>query len=195
MNHLISKRFLETDTAILIEGCRRNNLQSQQQLYRLFYPDMIKICFRYAHDADSAGTIYNNAMLKVFKNIGAYTEEGKLAAWVKTIVINCCIDYSKQKNIFRESVPYFPEEDTGLRPEALDRISGKEIKQLIGTLPGATATVFNMYVYEGFTHKQIGEVLGISDGTSKWHLSEARKQLRQKIEQLSKNELKINAAG
>ncbi len=195
MNQKITKRFLETDTNILIEGCRRNELQSQQRLYRLFYPDMIKICFRYASDADGAGTIYNNAMLKVFKHIGNYAEEGKFTGWVKTIVINCCIDHCKQKNAFRESVPWFPEEETGLRPEALDRISGKEIQQIIRTLPGATATVFNMYVYEGFTHKQIGEVLGISDGTSKWHLSEARKQLRQRIEQLSNNELKINAAG
>lgn len=184
-----------TNFDILIQGCRQNDLQSQQQLYRLCYPDMIKICYRYAPDADSAGTIYNDAMLKVFRNLGSYTEEGKLLGWIKTIVVNTAIDFCKKKNIFSQSVPYFTESDEGLRPEALDRISGKEIQQLIGQLPPATATVFNMYVYEGFTHKQIGELLDISDGTSKWHLSEAKKMLKKKLEQIDNTELQVNAAG
>jgi RNA polymerase sigma-70 factor, ECF subfamily len=191
----ITKRFLEQDIHILIAGCRRNELQSQQRLYRLYYPDMIKICFRYAKDADGAGTIYNDAMLKVFRSIGQYTDMGNFTGWIKTIVIHCCIDHCRKKDIFQQSVPYFPEEESGLRPEAFDRISGKEIQAFIRTLPQATATVFNLYVYEGFTHKQIGEALQISDGTSKWHFSEARKLLRKRLEQLSNQKIKINAAG
>jgi RNA polymerase sigma-70 factor, ECF subfamily len=195
MSQLITKRFLEANLTILIEGCKQNDIQSQQQLYRLCYPDMIKICYRYANDADGAGTIYNDAMLKVFKNIGQYTEEGKLMGWIKTIVINSSIDFSKKQHVFKQSVPYFPEEESGLRPEAFDRISGKEIQELIRQLPGATATVFNLYVYDGFTHRQIGDMLGISDGTSKWHVSEAKKLLKKKLEQFSNKELQVNAAG
>lgn len=195
MDQLITKRLLHTDLHILIRGCQQQNLQSQQQLYKLCYPDMIKVCFRYAHDADGAGTIYNDAMLKVFRHIGSYTEEGKLMGWIKTIVVHTAIDFCKKRNIFSQSVPYFTETDEGLRPEALDRISGKEIQQLIGQLPEATGTVFNMYVYDGFTHKQIGELLGISDGTSKWHVSEAKKMLKKKLELITKTELQANAAG
>ncbi len=195
MTQKITTRFLHTDINIIIQGCRQNDLQSQQQLYKYCYPDMIKVCFRYASDADGAGTIYNNAMLKVFQNVSRYADEGKLMGWVKTIVVNCCIDFCRTKNIFRQSVPYFSEEDNSLDPEAFNRISGKEIQQLIGELPGATATVFNMYVYEGFTHKQIGEQLGISDGTSKWHVSEAKKMLKKKLEQFYNTALQVNAAG
>jgi len=167
----------------------------QQQLYKLYYPDMIKICYRYAGDADGAGTIYNNAMLKVFKSIGNYTDEGKLVSWIKTIVINCSIDFCKKKNIFRQSVPYIPEDEIILLPEAFDRVSGKEIQEMISQLPAATATVFNLYIYDGYTHKQIAELLSISDGTSKWHVSEAKKLLKTKLEKISTNELKTNAAG
>jgi RNA polymerase sigma factor (sigma-70 family) len=197
MNQLLTKkRFLNINLDIIVKGCIQNEMLCQQQLYRLCYPDMIKICYRYAGDADGAGTIYNNAMLRVFKNIGTYTDEGKLLSWIKTIVINCSIDFSKKKNIFHRSVPYVSEENEGmLLPEAFDRVSGKEIQQMIAELPAATATVFNMYIYDGFTHKQIGEQLGISDGTSKWHVSEAKKILKTKLEKISANELKTNAAG
>jgi RNA polymerase sigma-70 factor (ECF subfamily) len=157
---------------------------------------MIKVCFRYASDADGAGTIYNDAMLKVFKNIHKYNEEGKLLGWIKTIVINCSIDFCKKKNIFKESVPYVSQEEPVLNAEAFDLLSGKEIQQLIAQLPPMTATVFNLFVYEGYTHKQIGEILSISDNTSKWHVSEAKKILKVKLENLSEpHQLKSNAAG
>jgi RNA polymerase sigma-70 factor, ECF subfamily len=195
MNQSITKRYLNTNLDILIQGCRQQDLQSQQQLYRLCYPDMIKVCFRYAPDADGAGTIYNDAMLKVFRNLTSYTETGKLMGWIKTIVVHTAIDFCKKKNIFSQSVPYFSENGEGLRPEALDRLSGREIQQWIAELPRATATVFNMYVYEGFTHQQIGDILGISDGTSKWHVSEAKKMLKKKLELITQTELQANAAG
>lgn len=196
MNQLLpKKRFLTANPDKLIKGCLQNDLQCQEQLYKLCYPDMIKICYRYAKDAAGAGTIFNNAMLKVFKSVGNYKEEGKLMGWVKTIVVHCCIDFCKQQNVFNIAEPYKYEEETSIHPEVFNIVSGKEIQQLIQQLPGATATVFNMYVYEGFTHKQIGNHLGISDGTSKWHVSEAKKILKPKLEKFIKAELKTNAAG
>jgi RNA polymerase sigma factor (sigma-70 family) len=168
---------LTDPTDILIEGCRQNKLQSQGQLYRLFYPDMIKICCRYAGDMDGAGIIYNNTMLRVFKNIHTYRHDGKLAGWIKTILINCCIDYVKQKNRFEDKpVPSQPTA-TSMDESIPGNVSAKEIRSIINQLPGATSAVFNLYIYENFTHKQIGEGLGISEGTSKWHVSEARKRL------------------
>jgi RNA polymerase sigma-70 factor, ECF subfamily len=195
MEQSIKKRLLHTNLDILIQGCRQNDLQCQQQLYRLCYPDMIKVCFRYAPDADGAGTIFNDAMLKVFRHLDGYSETGKLMGWIKTIVVHTAIDFCKKKNIFSQSVPYFPESDEGLPPEALDRLSGREIQQWVAELPRATATVFNMYVYEGFTHRQIGELLGISEGTSKWHVSEAKKMLKKKWAFINQTELQANAAG
>ncbi len=173
---------METPLHILVQGCKRQEMQSQQQLYKHFYPDMIKICFRYSGDADNAGSIYNNAMLKVFKNITAYSEEGKLGGWIKAIVVNCCIDFCKKKNIFKNASPYIAEEEIVIEPAVFDRVSYKEVVQVINELPGATATVFKLFVYDGFTHKQIAEQLNISEGTSKWHVSEAKKLLKKKYE-------------
>jgi RNA polymerase sigma-70 factor (ECF subfamily) len=195
MEHFLQKRkFLSAQTDILIKGCQQNELNSQEQLYKLFYPEMIKICFRYAGNPGDAGTIYNNAMLRVFKYIGQYKDEGKSGAWIKRIVVNCCIDFCRQKNNF-QSVPYTGQDETVIRPEAFDRLSGKEVQLLIAQLPPATATVFNLFVYEGFTHKQIGEHVGISDSTSKWHVAEAKKLLKQKLETFTETELQRNAAG
>jgi RNA polymerase sigma-70 factor, ECF subfamily len=199
MNQLLpKKRFLTANTDTLIKGCRQNDIQCQEQLYKLYYPDMIKVCYRYAKDAGGAGTIYNNAMLKVFKNIGSYKEEGKLSAWIKTIVVNCCIDFCKQQHPL-SNIQYPPSsidnlEEMSINPEVFNTVSAKEIQQLLKQLPRTTATVFNLFVYEGFTHKQIGELLGISDGTSKWHVSEAKKILKLKLEKFSETEFKTNAA-
>ena len=165
----------------MVQGCRQQEVQYQQQLYRFFYPEMIKICFRYAGDADGAGSIYNNAMLRVFKNIAHYSEEGKLAGWIKVIVVNCCIDYCKKKNIFRNTVAFAAGDEIIIEPEVFEKISAKEVQQVIAQLAGATATVFRLFIYEGFTHKQIAEHLNISEGTSKWHVSEAKKLLKAKL--------------
>lgn len=192
---LPKKRFLSINTAILVNGCKENDVLCQEQLYKLFYPDMIKICFRYANDMDGAGTIYNNAMLRVFKAIGTYSEEGRLAGWIKMIVVNCCIDFCKSKSIFNNTTPAISEDSNIIMPDVFDRLSGKDIQELIAQLPKSTATVFNLYIYEGFTHKQISEQLGISDGTSKWHVSEAKRLLKLKLERTTETELKTNAAG
>jgi RNA polymerase sigma-70 factor (ECF subfamily) len=192
---LPKKRFLSINTAILVKGCKQNDVLCQEQLYKLFYPELIKICFRYANDMDGAGIIYNNAMMKVFKGIDSYNEEGKLGGWIKTVVINCCIDFCKKKSIFKNTVNIILEDEVTILPDVFDRLSGKDIQQLIAQLPKATGTVFNLYIYEGFTHKQIGGQLGISEGTSKWHVSEAKKILKVKLENISETELKTNAAG
>ena len=186
---------MNVNTAILLKGCLENDIQSQEQLYRLFYPGMIKVCSRYTNNIDDAGSIYNNAMMKVFKSLRKYKDEGKLEAWVKTIVVNCCIDFCKQQKMFKQSVPYVDQNEAAIRPEAFDRLSGKEVQQLISQLPQATATVFNLFVYEGFTHKQIAEQLGISDNTSKWHVSEAKRLLKTKLLIFTETELQKNAAG
>jgi len=158
---------------------------------------MIKVCYRYAKDTDGAGTIYNNAMLRIFKSIGNYKDEGKLGGWIKTIVVNCCIDFCKQQQASSIQYPVssaYDAEEISINPEVFNTVSAKEIQQLLKQLPGSTAMVFNLFVYEGFTHKQIAEQLGISDGTSKWHVSEAKKILKLKLEKFSETELKTNAA-
>lgn len=180
---------------IIIRGCRRNDLLCQEQLYRHCYPEMIRLCQRYAGDMDGAGTVFNNAMLRVFKNISHYRHEGRFMSWLKTIVLHCCLDFVRQQHKFRnEPLLRAVEEEVGVSDDVLDKVSVKEIQKIISQLPRATAVVFNLFVYEGFTHKQIGEALNISEGTSKWHVSEGRKTLKGKLDNLLYPEVKNNAA-
>jgi RNA polymerase sigma-70 factor (ECF subfamily) len=195
MNQVLPKPILLTDPLeIIVKGCRENDLQSQELLYRHCYPEMIKTCCRYGSDMDSAGIIFNNAMLRVFKNIHQYKEEGKLMGWIKTIVINCSIDFIKKQNKFKEQPAGNIEEfEVDIPPEALSHVSTKEIQKMIRELPKATATVFNLYIYEGFTHKEVAESLGISEGTSKWHVNEGRRLLKTKLENFINPGIKTNA--
>ena len=164
-------------------GCLENNLSSQEQLYRYCYQQMIGICQRYAVDMDGAGIIFNNAMLRVFKYLPTYRPQEKSMGWIRTIVVNCCLDHVKEKNKFKESeVKDSHEESISIAADVFHRISVKEIQRYIQQMPKATAVVFNLFVYEGFTHRQIAAELGMAEGTSKWHVNEARKFLKAKLD-------------
>ena len=195
MNQVLTKPKLPTDPLdMILKGCRENDLPCQERLYKHCYPEMIKVCYRYAGDMDGAGTIFNNAMLRVFKHIHQYKEEGKLMGWIKTIVVNCSIDFIKQQNKFKEqSSGKIDEYEVDIPAEAFSHVSAKEIQKIIFELPKATAAVFNLYIYEGFTHKQVALNLGISEGTSKWHLNEGRKLLKAKLENFINPGIKTNA--
>jgi RNA polymerase sigma-70 factor, ECF subfamily len=192
MKQVLTKPILLTDPLeIIIKGCRENNMQSQEQLYKYCYPEMIKICCRYAGDLDKAGIVFNNAMLRVFKGIHNYHHEGKFMSWVKVIVVNCALDLIKKENKFKkEQLMATYEEQVSIPEDILSKVSVKEIQKIINQLPRATATVFNLFIYEGFTHPQIAVALGISEGTSKWHVNEGRKTLKSKIEALFNPEFK-----
>jgi RNA polymerase sigma-70 factor, ECF subfamily len=196
MNQVLTKPILLTDPLdIIVKGCRENDLQCQEQLYRHCYPELISICYRYGGDMDKAGIIYNNAMLRVFKSIRTYKEEGKLLGWIRTIVVNCSIDFVKQQNKFRERpLTAIHEDDLNIPAEVFSRVSAKEIQKMIVELPKATATVFNLFIYEGFTHKQVAQSLGISEGTSKWHINEGRKLLKAKLENFINAGIQNNAS-
>lgn len=166
----------------LIEGCRRNDLTSQEKLYRHCYPALINTCLRYAGDMDGAGIIFNNAMLRVFRYLSKYRHENKWLPWIRTIVINCCLDYVKQRHRFSETtLDKVSEEQWQISAEQVDRLPARDVQRLIRQLPPATATVFNLFIYEGFSHREIGEALRISEGTSKWHMNEARRLLKSSI--------------
>lgn len=166
-----------------IEGCKKGDRKAQEQLYRDYYATMVRICIRYTKNEEDAVEVLNNGFLKVFKYIHRY-EPGKasLYTWIRTIVINSCIDFLKLKanNVVHHEL----ENAAGtfqLDAEAINRMNVNELLHFIRQLPAATMAVFNLYVIEGYTHKEIGELLNISEGTSKWHLSQARKTLKQMI--------------
>jgi RNA polymerase sigma-70 factor (ECF subfamily) len=183
---------VENSPTHIITGCIANEAHSQEELYVLLYPEMMKVCLRYTHNLDDAAVLYNEAMLKVFQKIAQYKFQGSFIGWVKRIVVNTCIDDCRKKTSF--SKKQWLEEDKAahiaIDATAYSTIDAKEIMQLVVQLPKNTATVFNMFVLDGYKHVEIAEHLGITEGTSKWHLNEARRLLKIKLEALENSERK-----
>ena len=166
----------------LVRGCIVNDRMAQEQLYKQFYGPMASICMRYTRNQHDAIEVLHNGFLKVYKNIGRFdASKASLYTWIRTIVIHTAIDFIRQKARWYVPQGEIEKVESGIDAEAVQRMSAQELLKLVTELPPATQTVFNLYVVEGYTHKEIGELLGISDGTSKWHLSEARKQLQKLV--------------
>ena len=167
----------------LIQACIRNERSAQEKLYKLFYPRMMGVVKRYIDDDMQAEEVLNNGYLRAFQKIQQYTFQGSFEGWLRKIVFHAVSDYVKQNIRYSEKVVMM-EKDEYVHKDHADRLYYNQLLELVQGLPDATRTVFNMYVMEGFSHKEIGKMLGISEGTSKWHLSEGRRNLKEKIEKL-----------
>lgn len=162
----------------LINGCIQNSRQAQELLYRRFYGAMAALCLRYTRNEDDAIEVLHNGFLKVYKNIHRYdAQKASLYTWIRKIVVNSAIDFIRKRDKFSR-IELEKAEEPGVDAEAIHRISANELLQLVRQLSPATQTVFNLYVVEGYNHREIAELVGISEGTSKWHLSEARRKLQ-----------------
>jgi len=141
---------------------------------------MMALCVRYAKDKNDALEILNDGYLKVFKNMGQYdAAKASLYTWMRRIIINTAIDFLRKKQVYYNmDVLLDTQEETGIENEALQKMSSVELLGAIRQLPPTTGTVFNLYVIDGFSHREIAALLPISEGTSRWHLSEARRQLK-----------------
>lgn len=137
---------------------------------------------RYTKNENDAAEVLNKGFLKVFLNIQRYDPaQANLYTWMRTIVINTCLDFLKLKQKTEQHHELDKTVEVYIDAEAINKMEVTMLLHLVRQLPPATQAVFNLYVMEGYNHKEIGELLGISDGTSKWHLSEARKSLQQMI--------------
>jgi RNA polymerase sigma factor (sigma-70 family) len=169
----------------VLEGCIKNNRKDQELLYKQFYGPMMALCIRYTRNEEDAIEVLHNGFLKVFRHLGTYdVSKASLYTWIKTIVVNSAIDFIRSKQKFGTTIELTEMQELGMDNEAIQRMSAVELLQLVRQLPNATQTVFNLYVVEGYNHREIGELLDISEGTSKWHLSEARKQLQQLLKNM-----------
>lgn len=139
------------------------------------------IAMRYSRDEQDAADIMSHAFVKVFRSLHSFdATKGNVHGWVKKIIINEALDQIKQRSRF-SSKELAEAEEPYIDNTAIDKMDADGLMLLIKQLPPATHAVFVLYVVDGYTHQQIAERLNISDGTSKWHLSEARKILQQKL--------------
>ncbi|MGB3467781.1 MAG: RNA polymerase sigma factor [Cyclobacteriaceae bacterium] len=165
----------------LIDGCVQGHRMAQKHLYKKFYGSMLVICMRYTRNREEAVEVLNDAFLKVFQNIATYKGTGALAAWIARIVFHTAIDQIRKNTSYKNKIDLESEADHEVASEALDKISAKELMAFIQQVSPASRSVFSLYAIEGYTHKEIADLLDISVGTSKWHLSNARKELKRML--------------
>jgi len=171
----------------IIEQCRRNNRKAQKELYEVYAPVLYGICTRYAKTTHEAEDILQEGFIKILTKIRFFKGEGSFEGWMKKIMINTAISYLKIKNRtlltqIPDSLAEEPEEE-GL-PQELPMVKSEILLTLIQDLPLGYRTVFNLYVFEQWSHKAISEELGISESTSKTQLFKARRMLKMRIESL-----------
>jgi RNA polymerase sigma-70 factor (ECF subfamily) len=171
----------------LIDGCKNQNRAAQEKLYKMMYPKMMSMVKRYTniHQYHLAEEILNNGFLKVFQKIDSFKFEGSFEGWVRRVIYHSIFDYIRQHAKYNEKV-VFVEKDQVIDQDLTSKLNYKDLIALIQELPNNTRAVFNMYVIEGLSHKEISSELSMSEGTSKWHLFEARRLLKLKIENLNK---------
>ena len=173
----------------IIEGCIRNERKYQEKLFKIYYGKMLMVCTRYTMDDDSAQEILQNGFIKIFEKLEMFDFKGSFDGWVRRIIANTAIDSirkSKRMPLLSENDSEFVTETENTMEEEEDmefqsvqaNIALVAVEELT---PGYRA-VFNLYVFEEYTHKEIAEILGISEGTSKSNLAKAKQNLQRIIE-------------
>ena len=152
----------------------------------MFYPKMISVALRYMQDRMLAEDVVNMGFLKCFQKIHTFNFQGSFEGWLRKIVLRTALDSIKTNEKYHDKV-VFVEKEEYIERDHGDRMYYDQLILLVNQLPKTTRLVFNLNVLEGCQHKEIASLLGISEGTSKWHLSEGRRVLKEKIEQLQLN--------
>jgi len=170
----------------ILEGCRQNERLLQEHLYKKYYSLFLKLCARYAKDMMDAEQLLQDGFLKIFAHIQDYAGKGSFEGWMRRIIVNTCLDYLKSKYLKNSMQLHYPTEigesaAFSVDNTALDKIAMKDMLGIIQSLPPMSRTVFNLFVFDGYSHKEIGAMLEMSEGTSQWHVNNARKNLQQKI--------------
>lgn len=175
----------QEDVKLIVEGCIQGDRNSQQLLYKATYGKMLGMCMRYARDKDEAKDFLHDGFLKVFEKIKNFKQTGSIEGWIRRIIVNNTIDCIRKKN----KMCFNSDSETSLlnlkddSEESLEKLkmvnaSAAKIIELIQELSPAYKTVFNLYVVEEYSHKEIAEMLNISIGTSKSNLAKAKGKLR-----------------
>jgi RNA polymerase sigma-70 factor (ECF subfamily) len=177
---------VEENIQDMLDGSLANKRKAQEMLFRSFYGFAMNVALRYSRDEMDAADIVSHAFIKIFKSLHSFDRsKGSLHAWIKKIVVNEGLDHFKSRSRFSESLELETVPEPEINNSVLEQMGADEIMELVKKLPPATHAVFILYAVEGYNHREIAEKLNISEGTSKWHLSEARKTLQQQLQHLN----------
>jgi RNA polymerase sigma-70 factor (ECF subfamily) len=166
----------------LIKRCQDNDPKAQGLLYQQLAPKMFGICLRYTRNHMEAEDVLQEGFIKVFRYLKDYRNDGSLEGWIRRTIVNTAINFYKKRAKYQNDISLDHSEPINQEEEsAIDKLSAKELLEYIQELPDGYRMVFNLNVIEGYTHKEIGEMLNISENTSKSQLSRARSVLQGKL--------------
>lgn len=171
----------------IIEGCLAGERRSQERAYELFYGKMMAVCLRYTKNHDQAKDILQDGFIKVFRSMANFNQEGSFEGWVRRIMVNTAIDHFRRakhsylllgEDRSMEEFEDIPEEEPLEDDPGMEELKPADVINAMQKLTPAYRTVFNLYVFEEMTHKEIAETLGINIGTSKSNLAKAKHNLK-----------------
>lgn len=169
----------------LVKDCLKGLREAQHALYEQFAESMLGICFRYTKSRSDAEDVMQEGFIKVFRNLHQYKFEGELGGWIRRIMVNTSLNYLKQNQRYQSDLSFT---ETSMHPVANDNpeviMNAKDLAGLIRQLPTGYQTIFNLHAVEGYSHVEIGKMLGINEGTSRSQYARARALL---ISWLNKN--------
>lgn len=184
---------LKATISDLLEGCQRGHAKSQELLYQALAPQMLGVCMRYAKDRYEAEDILQTGFVKVFQKIRDFRGEGSLEGWIRRIMVNTAIEMYRKNQRWLGIVDIDEVYEDPQTACNMDHLETKDLLTLIQELAGGYKLVFNMYVIEGYSHREIAETLGISEGSSKSQLSRARAILKSKLKKMEGESYAIHA--
>jgi RNA polymerase sigma-70 factor (ECF subfamily) len=177
-----------------IQGCIRNERDSQKALYQHFYSFAMGICLRYANDRLDAAGILNDGFFKAFKNIDKYEPTKAFLPWLGRIITNTAIDYYRANLKFADHLVVTDHEYVAEVSSIYDKLAYQDLLALVQELSPGYRTVFNLFAIDGYTHEEIAEMLGISVGTSKSNLFKARQKLQEMLKATETNTYQVRSS-
>lgn len=173
----------------VIEGCKRQDRKSQQFVYERYGRTMYNICLRYTSDVESAQDLLQDGFIRVFSNIKSFEGKGSFEGWLKRVFVNLALENirkSKTKNMISDDIENIPDDIIDESDTEVSDLSEVVLMQMVQELPPGYRSVFNLYAIEDYSHKEISEMLGIAEGTSRSQYIRARLLLQDKIKEYLK---------
>ncbi len=172
----------QDDLTILIQGCLNHSRSAQKKLYDKYAPEAYGIIKKIIFNNEPvAREILNDAFFKIFRDLHQYSFQGAFEGWIRRIVVNTVTDHLRKNKKDIQNFKEVQPEDAYINSESVEKISHKELLKVIETLPDAQREVFNLFVFENYSHKEIAQLLNIKQNNCRWHLNDARRRLKEKL--------------
>lgn len=172
----------------LITDCINRNSKAEFELFKICFSYLMSICIRYTKNEETAKEVLNIGFYRILSNLSKYKPEVPFKAWIRRVMINTLINEYKKEKIHYDNVQYvenyYETDNHADINEAITKINADDIYAMIAKLPPSSRQVFNLYYIDGFKHKEIAELLSITEGTSKWHLNSAKEKLKEMINKM-----------